>query len=511
MTTLQLRPEQQDVVNAVSEAFRAGHKRVMVSACCGFGKTELATAMLAATAANNKRGAFIADRRALVEQTVQRFDKYGLEAGVIMADHARFAPSRKIQVCSIQTLIRRQWPDANLLFIDEAHVLPEAVRKKLEAKDCYAVGLSATAITRGLGKYFDVVVNGPPTNRMIEMGRLVPLCIHSFKEPDMKGVDVSSTGEWTGNKAEKEVLAVVGDVVQKYLADGNGEKFIAFAWNIAHAQELARQFMGVGINCATYTADDQPEDRHEAVQEFKKADSTIRGLISVCALSRGFDETSVGLMIDARPLRKAVHEYVQMVGRVMRAHPGKNVARVFDHSGNAVRFWHDWNELFENGVSELDDGKPKPKQKAEKTQPEPVKCSKCGHVHKPMPFCPVCGAEYPKKQTVQHVPGSLKELIAGGYHKELARDLWPQVCGYVLERREGDAAKRQALAIYKQMTGEFPKGAWFDSTVPVAPSAEVRSRIRAQQIRFAKGREKGAGFVRRMPQNLGESREGVPA
>jgi DNA repair protein RadD len=506
---LQLRPEQQQVVDAVSAAFRAGHRRVMVSACCGFGKTELATAMLAATEGNGKRGAFIADRRALVEQTVQRFDKYGLHAGVIMADHPRFAPSRPIQVCSIQTLIRRRWPALNLLFIDEAHVLPEAVRKKLEANDCYAVGLSATPLTKGLGKYFDVVVNGPPTNRMIEMGRLVPLSIHSFKEPDMSAADVSATGEWAGQKAEKEVLAVVGDVVQKYMADGNGEKFICFAWSIAHAQELTRQFVAEGIYCTTYTADDKPEDRHEAVQEFKRDDSNIRGLISVAALSRGFDETSVRLLIDARPLRKAVHEYVQMVGRVMRAHPGKTTARVFDHSGNAVRFWHQWNDLFENGVTELDDGKKKAKAKTEQRQPEPVKCGKCDQVHKPMPHCPACGNEYPRRQSVQHIPGTLKELIAGGYRKEPVRDLWPQVCGYVLERREGEAAKKQALAIFRQMTGEFPKGAWFESTKPLPPTDEVRRRIRAQQIRFAKGREKGGYAPRRMPERWCETRQGA--
>jgi len=504
---LQLRPEQQEVVAAVSAAFRAGHKRVMVSACCGFGKTELATAMLAATAENGKRGAFLADRRALVEQTVQRFDKYGLNAGVIMADHPRFAPSRPIQVCSVQTLLRRRWPDANLLFIDEAHVLSEAVRKKLAAKDCYAIGLSATPLTRGLGKYFDVVVNAPTTNRMIEMGRLVPVSVHSFREPDMKAADVSSTGEWTGKKAEKEVLEVVGDVVQKYLADGNGDKFILFAWNIAHANELSRQFQQAGINTATYTADDRPEDRHESVQEFKRADSNIRGLISVAALSRGFDETSVSLLIDARPLRKAVHEYCQMLGRVMRAHPGKTMARVFDHSGNAIRFWQDWNDLFENGVTELDDGRKKPKQAQEKKQPEPVKCGKCGHVHKPAPFCPRCGFEYPKKVTVQHVPGTLKELIAGGHQRELTKQLFPQVAHYVMHTRgrQGEEARRMAQAIYRDLTGDFARATW-ENVTPVEPSLEVVNRIRAAQIRFAKGRAKAAPIVKPMPSGWGETR-----
>lgn len=489
--TLQLRPEQQAVVDAVSAAFRQGHKRVMVSACCGFGKTELATAMLSATEANGKRGAFLADRRALVEQTVTRFDKYGLNAGVIMADHPRFAPSKPIQVCSIATLLRRRWPDANLLFIDEAHVLSQAVRDKLEKRDCYAVGLSATPITKGLAKYFDTVVNGLTTNEMVALGRLVPINVHSFKEPDMSAADVSSSGEWAGAKAEKQVLQVVGDVVQKYIEDGRDRKFIAFAWNIAHAEELCRQFLGAGINCATYTANDEPEDRHESVKEFERPDSSIRGLISVAALTRGFDNSAIELMIDARPLRKAVHEYVQMLGRVMRGHPGKTCAEVWDHSGNAVRFWHAWNDLFENGVRELDDGKKKPKAAAqEKKEPEPVKCPKCGHVHRPMPFCGRCGFEYPRRQSVQHVPGSLKELIAGGFQKELTRDLFPQLAHYALSKRDDpEAARRMAQALYREMTGDFARAAW-DRVQPVAPSAEVKARITALRIKYAKGKQK---------------------
>ena len=137
----------------------------------------------------------------------------------------------------------------------------------------------------------------------------------------------------------------------------------------------------------------------------------------------------------------------------------------------------------------MDDGKkrekPKPKEKKEL---EPVKCPQCRALHKPMPACPCCGHEYPRKQAVAHVPGTLKELIAGGYRKELSRDLWPMVCGYVLERREGEAARKQALAIFKDMTGAWPMSD-FNSTQPVDPTAEVRSRIRAQQIRFSHRRK----------------------
>ena len=131
MSRLQLFPEQQKVIDDVAAAFRAGHKRVMVSAACGFGKTELATAMLQATFDNGRRGGFLCDRIALVNQTADRFDKYGLPFGVIQADHVRWAPSQPIQIISVHTVRRRMWPERmNLIVVDEAHVLTAAVKKK---------------------------------------------------------------------------------------------------------------------------------------------------------------------------------------------------------------------------------------------------------------------------------------------------------------------------------------------------------------------------------------------
>ena len=55
--------------------------------------------------------------------------------------------------------------------------------------------------------------------------------------------------------------------------------------------------------------------------------------------------------------------------------------------GDMVRFWQDCEDFFDNGLDELDDGKPKDKKKAEKkAEAEPIKCPTCRHVHKPMPF-----------------------------------------------------------------------------------------------------------------------------
>lgn len=488
---LQLREAQQQVIDDVAAAFRAGHKRVMVSAACGFGKTELATAMLLATRDHGKRGIFACDRRSLVGQTSERFDKYELPHGVLMADHWRFRPSEPIQVCSVQTIRRRQWPETNLLVVDEAHVLHGEVKTKLAAKDCYAIGLSATAVTPGLGKFFDVVVNAPPTNRLIEQGLLVPLRIFCCTEPDMTGVPVVA-GEWQEKETEKRALQVVGDVVSEYQQHGNDGKFIGFGASIAHCQELQRQFLAAGVNVALYTANDKDEDRDEVVREFRKRDSVIRGVLSVEALTRGFDVADVSVLILARPLRKSLAVHVQMLGRVMRTAEGKASALVLDHSGNCARFWHEQNDLFENGVQVLDDGKKKEKPKERPREDAQMrKCPTCGHLHPARPTCPSCGYEYPRRVTVEHVPGTLKELVATGNAGLMRKHLWPQVVGYVqgtLNDRGPEAAQRKAQAIYHELTGTFAHGR-VETTTPAVPSRELISKIKANTIRWAHRRQ----------------------
>ena len=80
------------------------------------------------------------------------------------------------------------------------------------------------------------------------------------------------------------------------------------------------------------------------------------------------------------------------------------------------------------------------------------------------------------------------DVIVVGLIGERAREVGDFV-GHVMQ---GEAAKKQALAIYKSITGEFPKGAWWETTVPVPPSLEVRSRIKASQIAFANRRQGGS-------------------
>lgn len=490
---IQLRPYQTDAVNRVRQLIHAGKRRILVCAPTGSGKTVLSAYIMDGASRKGSHTAFVVDRVNLIDQTSETFDTYGIDHGVMQASHWRWRPHKLVQLCSAQTLARRQWPESVLDVIDECHTVSAVVKARLAQNCSTVVGLTATPFTPGLGKLYDALVNVTTTNALIEQGFLSPYRIFAATEPNMKGVKVVA-GEWQEDQAAERALEVVGDVVAEYLKHGEDRKFICSAVNTAHVEELQRQFQAAGILAAAYTYKVSDDERAEIVKEFRKPDSWIRGLITVTAASKGFDVPDIGVVIMARPLRKSLAEHIQFFGRGLRIAEGKKDCIILDHSGNCARFWDEWTTFFEEGCLELDDGRKREKKPKAKDEADNfMKCPQCRALHKRMPYCPVCGHEYPKKQAVAHVAGTLSELIASGDRKTLTRDIWPQVVGYARMRRMGEPerAKKMALALYHDMTGQWPK-AEFDGTEPAALQPEVAKKIKSLNIRFAKRRAKAA-------------------
>jgi len=490
---IELRDYQIAAFEKARDAVRHGARRILICAPTGSGKTVLASALMEMTRDKGNRASFVVDRLSLIQQTSDTFDRYGLDHGVIQGGHLRWEPHLPVQLCSVQTLAKRRWPEAAVDVFDEAHVLHVTHKNRMEERSSIVIGLTATPFTKGLGKWFDTVINVTTTHALIEQGWLSPYRIFSCAEPDMTGVTVKSSGEWDEKEASGKALQVVGDVVAEYLKHGDGRKFICSAVDTAHVEELQRQFIAAGINAATYTYKDRDEDRADTVNEFRRPDSAIRGLITVTAASRGFDVPDVSCVIMARPLRKSLAEHIQLFGRGLRISPetGKQDCLVLDHSGNCARFFDECESFFDDGMDALDDGKKRDQKKPKKKEIEPVKCPQCRALHKPMPACPVCGHLYPRKQAVEHVPGTLKELIAGGHRKELTQLIWPEICAFADTSKPGDpqAARKMALALFKGMTGAWPVTD-YENTARRAPSPEVLRRIKSERIRYFHSRKR---------------------
>lgn len=483
---LDLRDYQLSAFDHARELIRQGKRRILIVAPTGAGKTVIASALLEMAATKGNRATVVMDRLSLIGQTSEMLDRYGISHGVIQSQHPRFRMYERVQVCSVQTLAKRGWPESDVDVFDEAHVLHACHKRRMEA-DSIVIGLTATPFTRGLAKYFDAVINVTTTRKLITDGWLSTYRIFSCAEPDMTGARVKSSGEWNETDASERAVKIIGDVVHEYMTHAEGRKFICSAVDTRHVDELARQFRDAGIEVATYIYQDRDQDRAETVREFRKPDSRIRGLITVTAASRGFDVPDVSCIIMARPLRKSLAEHIQLFGRGLRIADGKTDCMVLDHTGNCARFFDATETFFDHGAGELDDGKKRERKAVTPKEREPVKCPVCRALHAPAPACPCCGHQYPRKAAVLHLAGSLKELIASGAKHTLSRDVWPQVCAYVRQRREGEAARKQALAIYHEMTGTWPVQR-YEETPSLGPFPEVLNRIRAQQIRYAKGR-----------------------
>lgn len=486
MKNIVLHEFQDRSIEALRENIRAGVRNQVLSAPTGSGKTVCASYLLEECLNKGKRGVFIADRINLIDQTSAMLDEYGIPHGVIQAQHWRWQPHQKIQVASAATLEKRGWPDADLIIVDEAHCLRKHVTDRIGKRDCVVIGLTATPFSKGMGKHYDKVVTVTTTNKLIEEKYLSPFRIFAASEPDMTGAKVVA-GEWTDEAAAERAMPIIGDCVAEYLKHGQDKKFIAFGVNVAHCEEMQKQFLAAGVQCALYTYRTGDEERTEMVREFRKPDSYIRGLISVAALSKGFDVSDVEVIIMARPLKSSLAEHIQILGRGLRsdANNPQKVCTVLDHAGNCLRFWHQMRDFFENGANELDDGKHKQKKKAEKKEREPVKCPTCFLVHAPRPTCPACGYVYPKFSSVEHEAGELQELAGGATAtRDEKQSVWSQLLYVVRERgyKEGFAAHK-----FKEKFGVWPRGL---ADVEVEPTPKLMNWLRSRQIRYAKSRMK---------------------
>ena len=88
----------------------------------------------------------------LIDQTVAAFAAEGIHSvGVMQGYHPGTDGEQPVQVCCVQTLARRQKPDAAIVMIDEAHLAFKSVHEWM-ADPAWAnvpfIGLSARRLGR---------------------------------------------------------------------------------------------------------------------------------------------------------------------------------------------------------------------------------------------------------------------------------------------------------------------------------------------------------------------------
>ena len=485
---LQLRPHQQEVVDKLAQGFADGHRCQLLYAPTGFGKTEVAMAIMKAASSAYKKTAMVLDRIVLVNQTSTRLARYKINHGVMQGDHWRYRPMERIQICSAQTLEKRgNFPKPDLLIIDECHVQRKQVIDYINANpEMNVIGLTATPFTKGLGDVYTHVVGAKATGEMIQDGWLTPLRIYIAKEIDMTGAK-KVAGEWSQDEVSTRGMKITGDIVTEWIKKtheifGKPVKTVVFCSGVEHGRDLQRQFAAQGYNFVSISYKEDGDYKNEIIEDFSRPDTTIHGLIATDILTKGFDVPDVMIGVSARPFSKSFSSHVQQMGRVMRPYEGKKFGVWLDHSGNYLRFRKDWDKLFDEGVTELQS------ESAEKAKKEPTekekkeaKCPACsvlwtwgGNV------CGACGYEKPIR-AVASVPGELQELQANGANaRQVNQDFYSEILYYAKVRgyKEGWAAHK-----YKEKFGVFPRGL---SAVPKTTTQKTVSWLKSRNIAWAK-------------------------
>jgi len=214
---LELKPMQKLMLNETREAFRTS-KRIILQAATGSGKTIIATQITKNALERGKNVVFIADRIVLCDQTSEVFQKYGITHGVIQAQNERFDINQPVQVCTIQTIAKRGVNKADLIIIDEAHVLYQSHIKIInENPNAYVLGLTATPYTKGLGKYFDRHIEPVTMKMLIANGYLVPFEVYGPSIADLSKLKVRA-GEFTEESVGEvfDKVDIIGDVVKTW-------------------------------------------------------------------------------------------------------------------------------------------------------------------------------------------------------------------------------------------------------------------------------------------------------
>jgi DNA repair protein RadD len=176
--------------------------------------------------------------------------------------------------------------------------------------------------------------------------------------------------------------------------------------------------------------------------------------------------------------------HIQQLGRVMRPYPEKNFAVWLDHSGNYLRFRDDWDEVYEVGVSTLDD-------KVEGTRPEPTeqkkkeaKCPSCGFLWDKQDLtCPSCGHARPVRSGIDSIAGVLEELKGGKKTQKDDKQMFYSQLIWIAKERNYN--RGWISHKYKEKFGVWPRDL---AEVPSPPSMPVLNWVRSRNIAWAKTR-----------------------
>lgn len=344
--SLPLRPYQREAIETIRDAWtNRDVRRQLLVLPTGSGKTVVFT-HLARRRAQAGRTLIIAHREELLAQANEKLAMIApdLRVGIVKAQRDEHGPDVDVVVASIQTLARpkRLAPlvgTVSTVIVDEAHhAAAKTYRDVLEALGCFGddgpltVGVTATAGRGdgvGLDSVWQEIVYQRGIIHMIAEGYLVDVsALEIVTDLDFGRVKTArgdfvdgSLGEEITNSGAIEAAAFA---YHRYAKDRRG---IAFTPTIATAHDLADRLTALGVRAEALSGETHRDERAAILQRLHTGETQV--VANAAVLTEGFDEPAVSCVLVARPT-KSRPLFVQMAGRALRLHPGKQDALILN-------------------------------------------------------------------------------------------------------------------------------------------------------------------------------------
>lgn len=331
----ELRPYQTEGIRRIFNCWKEGQRSVLFQMPTGTGKTVLFSQIVKLGFDNNRRILIVVHRKELVEQITEKLTARKVPVGHIVAG-MKADYTQTVQVASIQTLSRREHPEANLIIIDECHHAKAETYKKLWDiyPDAKFLGVTATPVRlsgEGFDDLFDELIVSMPTQKFIEQGYLCPVTHLVCSNPNLSDVK-QKQGDYITKMLSGVMMdnSIMSDLIESYKEKSMGKTAIVFAVDVEHSQSIVKRYNEENIFAAHIDATTPKSERASILNDFKAG--KIKVVSNVEIITEGFDFPECEVVQLARPT-KSLSLYLQMVGRAMRPSKNKKEGIILDNAG----------------------------------------------------------------------------------------------------------------------------------------------------------------------------------
>lgn len=407
-----LRPYQQETIQAIMDWY-VDHNEIdqipILQLPTGAGKSIIIAALVELFfkkwPEQHPRTLVIVPSKELAEQNAGHLDRVlpkNVSLGYYSASVGEKNPDADVIVATIGSVAKKAHllGDIKMVIIDECHrVNPDGagqyrslINNLRKYCDFRVIGLTATPfrgdgiwLTDGTDPLFTSIAHKVSIGKLIEEGYLAPLVLPDkvITQIDTSNVAIDTTGDYKIDELSRSVEQAIENVAAEAITlAAERRKWIAFTPTVGNAQSFARHLNNLGVTAQVVTGDTPKKEREALISQFKKGE--IRCLVSVIALTTGFDVPDIDALLWLRPTTSKVL-YIQGAGRGTRIAPGKNDCLWLDFSDTTARL----------GPIDALSGRPKiPPSETNRDAPFAT-CTECGFrvIPASLMYCPECDAQ----------------------------------------------------------------------------------------------------------------------